>query len=239
MIRLDKMLANLGYGSRKEVKLLIRKGHVMINGTVIKKDDFRLEPEKDRVEVDGELVVYKPIVYIMMNKPQGVISATEDKYQPTVVDLLEGYDHYKVFPVGRLDKDTEGLLLLTNDGRLARELLFPSRDAYKTYYARLDADLNEADVQHFASGVMIDTGYTCKPAILEIESPREAIVKITEGKFHQVKKMFQACGKHVTYLKRLEMKGLKLDPRLKPGAYRELTKEEEALLGIPELGQKK
>ena len=145
MIRLDKMLANLGYGSRKEVKLLIRKGHVMINGTIIKKDDFRLDPEKDRVEVDGALVVYKPIVYIMMNKPQGVISATEDKYQPTVVDLLEGYDHYKVFPVGRLDKDTEGLLLLTNDGRLARELLFPSRDAYKTYYARLDADLNHRE----------------------------------------------------------------------------------------------
>ena len=239
MIRLDKMLANLGYGSRKEVKLLIRKGHVMINGTVIKKDDFRLDPEKDRVEVDGALVVYKPIVYIMMNKPQGVISATEDKYQPTVVDLLEGYDHYKVFPVGRLDKDTEGLLLLTNDGRLARELLFPSRDAYKTYYARLDADLNEADVQHFASGVMIDTGYTCKPAILEIEESTRSHREDHRGQIssgqEDVPGLRQAC--HL--FKTPGDEGVKLDLRLKPGAYRELTKEEEALLGIPELGQKK
>lgn len=239
MIRLDKMLSNLGYGSRKEVKLLIRKGHVTVNSAIIKKDDFRFDPETAIVEVDGEKVCYKPIVYIMMNKPQGVISATEDRYQPTVVDLLEGYDHYKVFPVGRLDKDTEGLLLLTNDGRLARELLFPSKKAYKTYYAKVDAALESEDIERFADGVTLDTGYKCKPAILKIQSPNEAIVKITEGKFHQVKKMFQACGKQVVYLKRLEMKGLQLDPSLKPGEYRELTKEEENLLGIPELNAKK
>lgn len=235
MMRLDKMLSNLGYGSRKDVKMLIRKGRVSVNQTIIKKDDFKLEPDIDKVYVDGALVEYKPLVYIMMNKPQGVISATEDKVHQTVVDIIEGYDHYHVYPVGRLDKDTEGLMLLTNDGILARELLFPSKNASKKYYAKLKNAGKLEDIAAFKKGIVIDTGYHCKPASLEYISSNEAYVIITEGKFHQVKKMFEAVGNEVTYLKRLEMKGLILDPTLKPGEYRELTEEEMKILDIKAL----
>jgi len=235
MMRLDKMLSNLGYGSRKDVKLIIRKGRVRINNTVIKKDDFKFDPDKEQVFIDDVLVEYKPLVYIMMNKPQGVISATEDKVHKTVVDLIKGYDHYHVHPVGRLDKDTEGLMLLTNDGILTRELLFPSKKTAKIYYAKLKNDRKEGDESAFEEGVTIDTGYRCQPAKLTYLSNREAHVEITEGKFHQVKKMFEAIGNEVVYLKRLEMKGLKLDPSLQPGEYRELNEEEMNVLGISEL----
>lgn len=235
MMRLDKMLSNLGYGSRKDVKLIIRKGRVRINDTIIKKDDFKFDPEIEKVYIDDVLIEYKPLVYIMMNKPQGVVSATEDKIHKTVCDLIEGYDHYHVHPVGRLDKDTEGLMLLTNDGILTRELLFPSKKASKLYYARLRDHRKEGDEEAFLNGLIIDTGYHCQPAKLTYLSDNEAHVEITEGKFHQVKKMFEAVGNEVVYLKRLEMKGLKLDPSLKPGEYRELTDEEMAVLGIPEL----
>lgn len=237
MMRLDKMLSNLGYGSRKEVKLLIRQGNVQVNGVVIKKDDYRLEPESDLVSVKGERVLYKPLVYLMMNKPQGVISATKDQVHPTVVDLVEGYDHYHIYPVGRLDKDTEGLMLLTNDGILARELLFPSKNASKKYYAKLQNPGQESDVQAFANGLVISSGHHCKPAILEYIGEKEAYITITEGKFHQVKLMFEAVGNKVVYLKRLEMKGLKLDPNLKLGEYRELSKEEMKILNIEKLHQ--
>lgn len=235
MMRLDKMLANLGYGSRKEVKLLIRKGNVAINGVVIKKDDYRLDPEKDEVAVCGEKVLYKPLVYIMMNKPQGVISATKDDTHKTVVDLVKGYEHYHVYPVGRLDKDTEGLMLLTNDGILARELLFPSKNASKKYYAKLEKPGKPSDIEVFQKGLIISSGHHCKPATLEYISENEAYVTITEGKFHQVKLMFEAVNNKVVYLKRLEMKGLKLDPNLKLGEYRELTKEEMEILNIENL----
>lgn len=234
-MRLDKMLSNLGYGSRKDVKLLIRKGHVKVNGAIIKKDDYRLEPDEDKVYIDDELIIYKPLVYLMMNKPQGVISATEDQVHRTVVDLVSGYEHYHVYPVGRLDKDTEGLMLLTNDGILARELLFPSKKASKLYYAKLKKAGKPQDVIDFKNGIQIDTGYKCQPANLVYLSSHEAQVEIYEGKFHQVKKMFAACDNEVVYLKRLEMKGLKLDPTLKPGEYRELTSEEEEILQIKKL----
>lgn len=235
MMRLDKMLSNLGYGSRKDVKMIIRKGRVRINDTIIKKDDYKFDPEKESVYIDDKLVEYKPLVYIMMNKPQGVISATEDKVHKTVVDLIEGYDHYHVHPVGRLDKDTEGLMLLTNDGILTRELLFPSKKASKLYYAKLKNVRKDGDEKAFKEGIIIDTGYHCQPSKLTYLSDKEAYVEITEGKFHQVKKMFEAIGNQVIYLKRLEMKGLKLDPSLKPGEYRELNDEEMQILGIAEL----
>lgn len=235
MMRLDKMLSNLGYGSRKDVKLIIRKGRVRINDTIIKKDDFKFDPDKEKVYIDDVLIEYKPLVYIMMNKPQGVISATEDKVHKTVVDLIDGYDHYHVHPVGRLDKDTEGLMLLTNDGILTRELLFPSKKTSKLYYAKLKCERKEGDEEAFKNGIVIDTGYHCQPAKLTYLSKNEAHVEITEGKFHQVKKMFEAIGNEVIYLKRLEMKGLKLDPTLKPGEYRELSDEEMNILGISEL----
>ena len=235
MMRLDKMLSNLGYGSRKDVKMIIRKGRVKINDTIIKKDDFKFDPDKEKVYIDDVLVEYKPLVYIMLNKPQGVVSATEDKVHKTVVDLIKGYDHYHVHPVGRLDKDTEGLMLLTNDGILTRELLFPSKKASKLYYAQLKNPKKVGDEELFMNGVTIDTGYRCQPAELTYLSEKEAHVRITEGKFHQVKKMFEAIGNEVVYLKRLEMKGLKLDPNLKLGEYRELTAEEMDVLGISEL----
>ena len=235
MMRLDKMLSNLGYGSRKDVKMIIRKGRVKVNDTIIKKDDFKFDPDKEKVYIDDILVEYKPLVYIMMNKPQGVISATEDKVHKTVVDLIQGYDHYHVHPVGRLDKDTEGLMLLTNDGILTRELLFPSKKAYKLYYAKLKNPRKEGDEQAFLDGIVIDTGYRCQPSELIYLSDYEAHIRITEGKFHQVKKMFEAIDNEVIYLKRLEMKGLKLDPNLKLGEYRELTEEEMDVLGISEL----
>lgn len=235
MMRLDKMLSNLGYGSRKDVKMIIRKGRVKINDTIIKKDDFKFDPDKEKVYIDDVLVEYKPLVYIMLNKPQGVVSATEDKVHKTVVDLIKGYDHYHVHPVGRLDKDTEGLMLLTNDGILTRELLFPSKKASKLYYAQLKNPKKVGDEELFMNGVTIDTGYRCQSAELTYLSEKEAHVRITEGKFHQVKKMFEAIGNEVVYLKRLEMKGLKLDPNLKLGEYRELTAEEMDVLGISEL----
>ena len=235
MMRLDKMLSNLGYGSRKDVKQIIRKGRVRINNTIIKKDDYKFDPDVEKVYIDDVLVEYKPLVYIMMNKPQGVISATEDKVHKTVCDIIEGYDHYHVHPVGRLDKDTEGLMLLTNDGILTRELLFPSKKASKLYYAKLRDSRKDGDEEAFENGIVIDTGYHCQSAKLTYLSDKEAHVVITEGKFHQVKKMFEAIGNEVVYLKRLEMKGLKLDPSLKPGEYRELTEEEMEVLGISEL----
>lgn len=237
MIRLDKMLATIGFGSRREVKALIRQGRVRINDDIVKKDDYKFDETKANVYVDGTLVTYRPFVYLMMNKPAGVISATEDKVHQTVVDLVHGYDHYKIAPVGRLDKDTEGLLLLTNDGILTRELIFPSKQVAKLYYAKLKQDGEASDIQRFEQGITIDTGYTCKPAKLIYASPREAYITITEGKFHQVKKMFEAVGNQVVYLKRLEMKGLKLDPSLKPGDYRELTEDEMNFLQIQELHQ--
>lgn len=238
MMRLDKMLSNLGYGSRKEVKLLIRKGHVQVNKTTIKKDDFRLDPEIDQVTVHEQPVIYKPLVYLMMNKPQGVISATKDASMKTVVDLVKGYEHYQIFPVGRLDKDTEGLLLLTNDGILARELLFPDKNAYKKYYVQLAYPGKAEDIEKFASGLTISHDEKCRPARLIYLSEKEAYVYLTEGKFHQVKRMFAAIDNRVVYLKRLEMKGLVLDPQLAPGEYRELSKEEMEILNIRKLHEK-
>lgn len=235
MIRLDKMLSTIGFGSRREVKAIIRQGRVTINGEIIKKDDYKFDETNAIVCVDNQEVRYRPFVYIMMNKPAGVISATKDKVHQTVVDLVDGYDRYKIAPVGRLDKDTEGLMLLTNDGILTRELIFPSKEASKLYYAKLEKPGCDEDVAAFLKGIQIDTGYTCKPAQLCYQTPQDAYVTITEGKFHQVKKMFEAVGNKVVYLKRLEMKGLKLDPTLKPGEYRELTKEEMDLLQIDEL----
>lgn len=234
-MRLDKMLSNLGYGSRKQVKQLIRSGEVKVNETIIKKDDFHLDPDKDIVKVSDATVNYKPFVYIMLNKPQGVISATEDQVHTTVVDLIEGYDHYHVFPVGRLDKDTEGLLILTNDTIFSREMTFPSRHAAKKYYCELFNDLDESLIEQFKAGITIDGGYQCKPAILDIIEDKKAYITITEGKFHQIKRMFKAVGNEITFLKRLEMKGLKLDENLQPGAYRELTQEEYDLLEIAKL----
>lgn len=229
-MRIDKMLANLGFGSRKDVKQLLKSGVVQINNTVIKDSKMHVDPENDVVSLNGEVVEYRQFIYLMMNKPGGVISATEDSKDETVIDLLEMSDVvFEPFPVGRLDKDTEGLLLLTNDGQLAHRLLSPKKHVPKMYYAVIDGVVTEADVEAFKQGVTLDDGYVTKPGELNILKSgirSEIELTITEGKFHQVKRMFQAVDKRVVYLKRMTMGPLKLDEDLELGEYRELTEEE-------------
>ena len=235
-MRIDKMLANLGFGSRKEVKKILKAGAVKVNGKTVTDGKFHVDHENDEVTIHGEAVTYKEFIYLMMNKPAGVISATEDHYDETVIDLLEIDDAvYNPFPVGRLDKDTVGLLLLTNDGQLAHQLLSPKKHVPKTYYAIVrGGQVTEKDQERFANGVELDDGYVTKPAELKIlrsgEIQSEIELTITEGKFHQVKRMFQAVGKKVVYLKRISMGPIQLDEDLAEGEYRELTDEEVALL---------
>ncbi|WP_155592701.1 pseudouridine synthase [Lysinibacillus cavernae] len=229
-MRLDKLLANMGYGSRKEVKQLLKQKAVTIDGAYVKDAALHVDPEKQIVSVFGERVVYSEFVYFMMNKPPGVISATEDVRDETVIDLLAPlHQHFQPFPVGRLDKDTEGLLLLTNDGVLAHNLLSPKKHVPKVYFAQIEGVVTEEDVEKFAHGVELDDGYVTKPGKLVIlQSAQQSEIELTiqEGKFHQVKRMFESVGKRVTYLKRLSMGNLKLDNNLALGEYRELTKEE-------------
>ena len=233
-MRIDKFLSNMGFGSRKEVKVLLKSKAVEVNGTVVKDPKIHVNEEADVVSVEGDPVEYTKFIYLLMNKPQGVISATEDKYDRTVVDLLDEEDrHFEPFPVGRLDKDTEGLLLLTNDGKLAHELLSPKKHVEKTYFAKVNGQVTEEDGESFQKGVMLDDGYVTKPAklkILESGPVSEIELTITEGKFHQVKRMFQSVGKEVVYLQRLSMGPLQLDRNLKLGQYRPLTEEEIELL---------
>lgn len=233
-MRLDKLLSNMGYGSRKEVKQLLKQKAVTVDGTPVKDAAMHVDPEKQDISVYDERVIYTEFVYYMMNKPPGVISATEDSRDATVIDLLEpNHQHFEPFPVGRLDKDTEGLLLLTNDGALSHNLLSPKKHVPKVYYARIDGVVTEADGEAFARGVELDDGYVTKPGklvILKSEEQSEIELTIQEGKFHQVKRMFEAVGKRVIYLKRLSMGSLKLDESLELGEYRELTPEELASL---------
>ncbi|PZF89252.1 16S rRNA pseudouridine(516) synthase [Listeria ivanovii] len=230
-MRLDKLLSHTGYGSRREVKPLLKSGSVTVNGTIQKDIKLQVNPEKDQITVHGNPVTYQEFVYFMLHKPQNVVSATEDNLSETVIDLLAQEDTLtNPFPVGRLDKDTEGLLIITNDGTLAHNLLSPKKHIDKTYYAKIEGDVTVADVEAFQTGITLDDGYTCKSAHLEIITPNEINVTIQEGKFHQVKRMFAATGKTVTYLKRISMGKLKLDEALRLGEYRPLTDEELALL---------
>lgn len=229
-MRIDKMLANMGFGTRKEVKKLLKSGAVKVDGVMIKDAKQHVDPEQQIIMVHGEEVEYREFIYLMMNKPQGLLSATEDDRQETVLDILEEEDRvFTPFPVGRLDKDTEGLLLLTNDGQLAHRLLSPKKHVPKTYFAVIKGEVTEDDVIAFRNGVILDDGYVTKPGELEIlKSGLTSDIKltITEGKFHQVKRMFEAVDKKVTYLKRLTMANLHLDETLELGEYRELTDEE-------------
>jgi len=233
-MRIDKLLANLGYGSRKEVKSILKSGAVVVNQKTIKDAKQHIDPLTDEIMLNGEKIEYKEFIYLMMNKPQGVISATEDTRDQTVVDLLEMEDAvYEPFPVGRLDKDTEGFLLLTNDGQLAHQLLSPKKHVPKTYFAHIDGEVTTEDIEAFKQGVVLDDGYHTKPGelvILEAGPQSKIELTITEGKFHQVKRMFEAVGKKVTYLKRISMGPLQLDETLSLGEYRELTDEEVNLL---------
>lgn len=230
-MRLDKLLSHTGFGSRKEVKPLLKSGAVVVNGTIQKDSKTQVNPDKDQITVHGTPVVYQEFVYFMLHKPQNVVSATEDNVSETVIDLLAQEDTLTdPFPVGRLDKDTEGLLIITNDGTLAHNLLSPKKHIDKTYYAKIDGDVTAEDVEAFAAGIELEDGYTCKPARLEIITPNEIKVTIQEGKFHQVKRMFAARGKSVSYLKRISMGNLQLDESLALGEYRPLTEAELAIL---------
>ncbi|MCU6707629.1 rRNA pseudouridine synthase [Paenibacillus sp. J5C_2022] len=238
-LRLDKLLANMGFGTRSEIKRAVKLGKVTVDGNVARESGQIIEPERHVVQYEGESVVYRDVIYMMMNKPSGVISATEDTRDKTVVDLLKPEDSLlKPFPVGRLDKDTVGLLLLTNDGALAHELLSPKKHVDKTYEALVLGKVGESDIEAFAMGVTLDDGYMTMPGKLVIEehSDRQgepcSFIRLTirEGKFHQVKRMFEAVGKRVLTLKRISMGPLRLDDALEEGQYRELTPEEVSLL---------
>ncbi|RKP54506.1 rRNA pseudouridine synthase [Cohnella endophytica] len=272
------MLGNLGYGTRSAIKVLIKQGAVTVNGTKAKDHGMQINPSIDVVTLDGETIHYRDTVYVLLHKPAGVVSATEDNRDRTVIDLLdEDVTVMSPFPVGRLDKDTEGLLLITNDGKLSHELLSPRKHVPKTYRALVAGDVGEDDVSAFLQGVTLDDGYVTMPAQLRVlskkakdtaptsaqESDAEELLaamelvpdkaeaqvvtadgetsqeanrysstrswielQIHEGKFHQVKRMFEAVGKKVLYLRRVAMGPLRLDPSLAPGEWRELTEEE-------------
>lgn len=238
MERLDKVLSNLGYGSRKEIKAIVKSGKVEVNGKIVKSNDIKVEPEKSIIKVAGEEINYRKYIYIMLNKPADVVSATFDNYDETVIDLLEP-EHavFNPFPIGRLDKDTEGLLLITNDGELNHRLTSPKWHVDKLYYAQIDKPVDEGDVEAFEKGIVLDDGYKCLPAKLEVitsdHNGSEVNVTIQEGKFHQVKRMFEARDKKVLYLRRISMGNLTLDENLELGEYRELSEEE--LLRLKEI----
>ena len=224
MERLDKVISNLGYGSRKEVKALCKKGFVQVDGVVVKDSSVSIDPEKSIISINGEELRYRKYIYLMMNKPDGVISATYDNREETVIDLLEvEHQVFEPFPVGRLDKDTVGLLLLTNDGELNHRLISPKWHVDKVYFAKIDKKVTEEDVEAFKKGIKLDDGYVCKEGKLEILSASdegsEVRVTIQEGKYHQVKRMFEALGKKVVYLQRIEFGGLLLDEELEEGEY--------------------
>jgi 16S rRNA pseudouridine516 synthase len=232
--RIDKILSNSGFGTRKEIKKLIKNGEVKVDGVVVKDSAMQVNPKESVIEVAGEILKYREYIYIMMNKPQGVISATYDNRHRTVIDILpDEYKFFNLFPVGRLDIDTEGLLLLTNDGQLAHELLSPRKHVPKKYYALIDGIVTTKDVDVFREGVVLDDGYKTLPSelfILKSGPYSEVEIVIYEGKFHQVKRMFEAVGKKVKYLRRIGMGKLKLDETLEPGDVRELTDEEMLLV---------
>ena len=233
MERLDKIISATGKKSRREVREMVRQGRVLVDGKPAPAADMKVDPQTAVILLDGEPLGYEKFTYVMLHKPAGVLTATEDRRQETVLDLLPPELRRRALsPVGRLDKDTEGLLLLTNDGQLAHRLLSPKSHVDKVYYARVDGALEPGDIAAFAAGMTLGDGLECLPAGLEILSPTEALVTLREGKFHQVKRMLAARGKPVLYLKRLSMGRLRLDPALAPGAWRMLTEEERSALNL-------
>ena len=237
MMRLDKFLCETGFGTRSQVKEMLKKGQVTVNGVAAKKPEQKIDEHKDQITCQGKIASYEKYVYYMLHKPAGVVSATEDKREKTVLDLLKSEDRRDgIFPVGRLDKDTEGFLLLTDDGDLAHRLLSPRKHVDKTYYAKIAGSVTEAHIERFREGLDIGDEKKTLPAMLEIlaSEPEISEIRITihEGRFHQVKRMFEAVGCKVTYLKRLSMGAVALDETLAPGDYRPLNEKERELLGI-------
>ena len=226
MIRLDKYLADMGVGTRQEVKKLIRKGLVEIDGVRVLKPDEKVAKGLQTVSVDGIPIFYREYEYYLLNKPKGVVSATEDAKDRTVIDLIVSKRRKDLFPVGRLDKDTEGFLLLTDDGETAHRLLAPGKHVEKKYYLQYEGTLCDDCVEQAERGIDIGEKNLTRPAVLKLVGKGEAYLTICEGKFHQVKRMIAALGGRVSYLKRISMGSLELDKKLQPGDYRMLTEEE-------------
>ena len=231
LIRIDKMLSDCGVGSRKNVKELIKFGRVSIDGVKINKSDIKIDTDKNSVSVDGKEIFYQKYVYLLMNKPSGVISATEDRKEKTVIDILpEKYKKFNLFPVGRLDKDTVGLLILTNDGDFTHNTLSPKKHIIKRYFAMVSGVVSKSDIDAFFDGIVFANGEICKSARLEVckteNDCTDVFVEISEGKFHQIKKMFNVVGKEVLFLKRVKFGGLELDEGLMEGDVRELSEDE-------------
>lgn len=233
MDRIDKIIASQGQYSRSEVKKLVKSGRVTLDGRVLKSSDEKADPDKNIIAIDGKAVNYKKHIYIMLNKPQGVVSATEDRDHPTVIDLVpEELRRDGLFPAGRLDGDTVGFVLITDDGDFAHEILSPKNHIMKTYHAVLQRNLTQEDIDAFRNGIELKDGTLCLEAqVTAIESDKPmAQIKICEGKYHQVKRMFAALGNKVLYLKRVKMGGLPLDEALEEGQCREITSEELELI---------
>lgn len=230
MMRLDKFLAHANYGTRREVKKIIRSGWVSVNDKIIRNDDYKIDETKDIICVDGEIVNYQKYYYVMLNKPDGYVSATIDDRYPTVLDLIYEDFALDLFPVGRLDLDTEGLLLLSNDGSLSHELLSPKKHVDKEYYVTLEKPFSEQDIATLEAGVAINEQEVCKEAKVKRIDENKMYLIIQEGKYHQVKRMMHAINNEVTYLKRVRMGSLVLDEDLALGAYRMLSEEEIKML---------
>lgn len=226
MLRLDKFLCDAGIGSRSQVKVFLKQGLIKVNGEIIKRLEFKVEEEQDSVTFQGKEIKYRKYVYYMLNKPKGVVSATRDNLDRTVTDLIKDSGHQNLFPVGRLDKDTEGLLIMTNDGDLAHRLLSPKKHVDKVYYVELDKMLTEEGRRMLETGIDIGEEKPTLPANAQRITDTSLYLTIREGKYHQVKRMLKAVGCEVTYLKRIAMGAISLDKNLPCGCYRELTEEE-------------
>lgn len=234
VMRLDKLLSMLGEGTRSEVRALVRAGRVRVCGEAARDAGMQVDAVRDEITLDGRILGYKRVRHVMMNKPGGVLTAARDPKHRTVMDLLPPlYAAMGCMPAGRLDKDTEGLLVITSDGQLAHRIISPKHEVGKVYLAHVDGKLSEEDAAAFAAGLRIDDGdgvFDARPARLTLlsacEGESRALVRVTEGKYHQVKRMFAARGRQVTYLKRMSIGALTLDPELEPGAWREMTDEE-------------
>jgi len=237
-MRLDRLLAVMGLGTRAQAKELVRSGRVTVDGIPARDTGLQVDPQKSAVCFNGRRLEYKPVRHVMMNKPQGTLTAARDRKQKTVMDLLPPlYAAMDCMPAGRLDKDTEGLLIITSDGQLAHRIISPKKDVQKVYFARISGRLNQSDLDAFASGLHIcdaDGEFDAKPAGLEIISEdgdvSEVCVRVSEGKYHQVKRMLAGRGAPVVYLRREQIGALALDPSLAPGQWREMTEEEVLLL---------
>lgn len=229
-MRLDKMLSNMGYGSRSDIKKMINKGSVSVDGKLIRDPSYKVNPKEAVVTLDGKQIIYRKFTYLMLNKPAGIVSSTDSK-DTNVIDILEDkYKYINLFPAGRLDKDTEGLIILTNDGLMAHNILSPKKKVEKKYYVEIDGSLTLEQIETLKNGVILEDGDRCLPSRLEMIEVDDILCKlhlyIMEGKYHQVKRMFGVLGREVTYLKRISVGEIVLDENLAPGEYRELSEIE-------------